>query len=57
MKYLIVSVLFAFLLSACGQSGPLYLPKDYQQDNNKNKKGEGYEDATGGSGQSGSSHL
>lgn len=37
MRKLCVLILLAFLAGACGQKGPLYLPKD---DDNKNKKHE-----------------
>lgn len=36
MRRLCVLILLAFLASACGQKGPLYLPKD----SDKPKKGE-----------------
>ena len=31
MRRLCVLVLLAFLISACGQKGPLYLPKDEEK--------------------------
>jgi predicted small lipoprotein YifL len=38
MRRICVLILLAFLAGACGQKGPLYLPKD--DDNSKNKKHE-----------------
>jgi predicted small lipoprotein YifL len=40
MRRLCVLILLAFLAGACGQKGPLYLPKDDDSNNNKNKKHE-----------------
>jgi len=31
MRHVIAVVLLAFLISACGQKGPLYLPKEDQK--------------------------
>lgn len=36
MRRLCIVILLTFLAGACGQKGPLYLPKD--EDNSKNKK-------------------
>jgi predicted small lipoprotein YifL len=35
MRRLCILILLAFLAGACGQKGPLYLPKDDDKDKNK----------------------